>query len=248
VNEFRVAQANLRANIAAGRGRTFAHRRSGRHLPTIFAYFHGTNGSANNAASYTSANFTNNTFLTPLATHNPNPIGFADSLYGDAGRRTNAANAGIPANFFLANPDLQGGADLTTNVGSNYHGPARSQRRQGLQFQTSYAYGRTMLRVPVVHKSTCGDAGSPATSRRLQATLARTPFARAGALAAGERGRRSTIGGRTFGLSSASRAAAVNLATSGGRECRPPTCRTSQAPVRRCECLVHMLPQKSPMR
>ncbi len=83
LNEFRVAQANLRANIAAGRGGTFAYtgapgprpcRRSSRTST-------GRPATANNPASYTSANFTNNTFLTPLATYNPNPINFANSLY-----------------------------------------------------------------------------------------------------------------------------------------------------------------------
>ena len=82
MNEFRVAQANLRANIAAGRGGTFAFTGAPgtAPLPTIFAFFHGTTGSANNSASYTSANFTNNTYLTPLATYNPNPITFANNL------------------------------------------------------------------------------------------------------------------------------------------------------------------------
>ena len=102
---------------AAARSPTPA-RPERRRCRSIFAFFQGATGDENNPASYTSTNFTNNTFLTPLATYNPNPIGFANSLYGDATRRTSAAAAGIPANFFLANPDLQGGADLTTNVGS----------------------------------------------------------------------------------------------------------------------------------
>ena len=214
VNEFRVAQANLRANIAAGRGGTFAYTgvAGTAPLPTIFAYFHGTTGNVNNPASYTSSNFTNNTFLTPLATYNPNPIGFADSLYGDAGRRNNAANAGVPANFFLANPDLQGGADLTTNVGSsNYHGLQLELRRryaQGLQFQTSYAYGRTMqsnflsFRRPIDMRR---DVGSPGDlTHAFKATLVYDlPFGQGrrfggGANAVVDR----IIGGWTFGLSS----------------------------------------------
>ena len=47
-------------------------------------------------------------------------------------------NAGLPANFFVANPDLIGGVDLTTNVGrSDYHALQLELRRrlsQGLQF------------------------------------------------------------------------------------------------------------------
>jgi hypothetical protein len=148
LNEFRQAQTNLRANIAAGRGSTFAYTGAPgtAPLPTVFAYFHGTSGDRNNPASYRSSNFTSNTFVAELAALNPDPFGFADSLFGDAGRRSNAAAAGVPANFFLANPDLQGGADLTTNVGrSNYNGLQLELRRryaQGLQFGTSYAFGR----------------------------------------------------------------------------------------------------------
>ena len=64
-------------------------------LPIMFAYFQGA-GDPNNAAAYTSTNFrTNNTFLTPLATFNPNPFSFANNLQGlrDSGpmRRTRAS-------------------------------------------------------------------------------------------------------------------------------------------------------------
>jgi hypothetical protein len=66
-------------------------------------------------------------------------------------RRTNAARAGLPANHVIVNPDLQGGADLTTNSGStNYHSLQLELRRrfsQGLQFQTSYVFGQAMQSV-----------------------------------------------------------------------------------------------------
>jgi hypothetical protein len=171
LNEFRAAQANLRANVGAGRGATFAYTGVAGTvpLPTIFAYFHGTNGSAGNPASYTSGNFTNAaTFVNHLAIYNPNPITFANNLFADAGRRTSAAQGGVPANFFITNPDLQGGADLTTNVGkTDYHGLQLELRRryaQGLQFQVSYALGETMtssflsFRRPVAMRR---DVGSP---------------------------------------------------------------------------------------
>jgi hypothetical protein len=214
VNEFRVAQANLRANIAAGRGGTFAYTGAPgtAPLPTIFAYFHGTTGDRNNPAAYTSADFTNNTFLTPLATYNPNPINFANSLYGDAGRRTRAAAAGVPANFFLANPDLQGGADLTTNVGStDYHGLQLELRRryaQGLQFSTSYAYGQAMLsnflsfRRPIAMRR---DVGSPGDlTHAFKATVVYDlPFGQGRQFASGVNGFVDRIiNGWTFGLAS----------------------------------------------
>ncbi len=214
LNEFSVAQANLRANIAAGRGGTFAFTGAPgtAPLPTIFAFFHGTTGSVNNSASYTSANFTNNTFLAPLATYNPNPITFANSLFADAARRASASAAGVPANFFIANPDLQGGADLTTNVGStDYHGLQLELRRryaQGLQFGTSYAYGRAMpsnflsFRRPIDMRR---DVGSPGDlTHAFKATVVYDlPFGQgrrfgSGANAVVER----LIGGWTLGLSS----------------------------------------------
>ncbi len=216
VNEFRVAQANLRANIAAGRGGTFAFTGAPgtSPLPTIFAFFHGTTGSANNSASYTSANFTNNTYLTPLATYNPNPINFANNLYNDAGRRTNAAAAGIAANFFLANPDLQGGADLTTNVGStDYHGLQLELRRryaQGLQFGTSYAYGRAMnsnflsFRRPIDMRR---DVGSPGDlTHAFKATRRLRPAVRPGPALRQRSERASSIGSSAAGRSASRRA------------------------------------------
>jgi hypothetical protein len=153
INEFRNAQANLRANVAAGlANQGFRYRGPGTGtvpLPVLFAFFQGT-GNPNNPAAYTSANFTtNNTFLTPLAQFNPTPFLFANNLYANAGFRANAAAAGIPENYFLMNPDLQGGADLTTSLGkSDYHSLQIDLRRrlaQGLQFQTSYVFGNMRI-------------------------------------------------------------------------------------------------------
>jgi hypothetical protein len=150
LDEFRLAQANLQANLAAGRGGTFRYFGPGTGtapLPIMFAYFRGA-GNPNDASLYTSTNYTNNTYLNELATFNPDPFGFASSLYGNAGQRTNASAAGLPQNFFLLNPDLQGGADLTTNQGyTNYNSLQLELRRrlsQGLQVQTSYVFGKAM--------------------------------------------------------------------------------------------------------
>jgi hypothetical protein len=131
LDEFRLAQANLQANIAAGRGATFAYMGAGTGtapLPILLAHFNAQNaGNAGNAALYTGANWTSATFLGFLAARNPNPWGFASSassgLIGSATFRANAATAGLPVNFFVANPDLlgagttAGAANLTTNGG-----------------------------------------------------------------------------------------------------------------------------------
>ena len=79
-------------------------------MPTFLAFFNAqAAANAGNAAAYTGTNWTNATFLGYLATQNPNPFGFASAgtngLMGNATLRDNAARAGIPANFFVANPD-----------------------------------------------------------------------------------------------------------------------------------------------
>jgi hypothetical protein len=88
-----------------------------------------------------------------LAARNPNPFGFASAgtngLMGNATFRANAARAGIPANYFVVNPDLLGGAFITTNSGeSRYNSLQLELRRRyadGLQFQMSYVFGRGYL-------------------------------------------------------------------------------------------------------
>jgi hypothetical protein len=114
VEDFRRAQANLQASIAAGCGGTgqpacsFAFRGPGTGtspLPIYLAYFNGVNGSqADNAALYTGTNWTNTTFVGRLGARNPDVSGSAGDLDGNAGRRANALAAGLPANFFVLNP------------------------------------------------------------------------------------------------------------------------------------------------
>ncbi|MEO8681345.1 MAG: hypothetical protein ABI665_20005, partial [Vicinamibacterales bacterium] len=150
LNEFRLAQANLQANMAAGRGATFAYTGAGTSpLPILLAHLNAqpvTN--AGNAAVYTGANWTSATFLGFLAARNPNPWGFAttgaNGLVGNATLRNNAAAAGLPVNFFVANPDMLGGANLTTNGGgtraSSMQVEYRKRYSRGLAFNTSYTF------------------------------------------------------------------------------------------------------------
>jgi hypothetical protein len=129
LNEFRQAQANLQANMAAGRGNTFAYMGAGTGtapLPIFLAHFNAqAAANAGNQALYTGGNWTSATFLGFLASRNPNPWGFTTasatnvtSLIGNPTLRQNAVNAGLPRNFFIANPDMLGGANLTTNSGA----------------------------------------------------------------------------------------------------------------------------------
>ena len=157
VNEFRVAQANLNANVAAGRGGTFAYTGvpGTSPLPIMLAYINGRPASlAGSTSSYTGSNWTNTNLVNELTPRNPDPDGMASRLIADF--RTNAVNAGLPANFFQANPNNTGGADVTLNSHkTRYHSLQVEVRRrlsQGLQFQSSYVFGNAMQTVFYTHR------------------------------------------------------------------------------------------------
>jgi Carboxypeptidase regulatory-like domain/TonB-dependent Receptor Plug Domain len=176
LKEFRQAQANLQANIAAGRGNTFAYTGAPgtAALPTFAAFFNGVSAAnASNTALYTGTNWTNSTFLGFLAPLNPQPFSFASAgangLLGTAGFRANAAAAGIPANFFVANPENLGAARVTTNLDKTKYDSIQTEFRRrlsgGLQFQGSYVFGHglnsvfTSFRKPLLMRRNSGDPG-----------------------------------------------------------------------------------------
>jgi hypothetical protein len=156
LDEFRLAQQNLQANIAAGRGNTFRYFGPGTGtspLPIYLAHFSGINASrAGDASLYTSPNFANSTFYNPLTMHNPNPYaaGAASNnantgLFGFTTFKANMIAAGLPANFWVANPDVLN-ANIVGNGGkTNYNSAQFELRRrlhQGLQFNSSYVFGK----------------------------------------------------------------------------------------------------------
>ncbi|HKQ74879.1 MAG TPA: hypothetical protein VJ810_14390, partial [Blastocatellia bacterium] len=169
LNEFKLAQANLAANMAAGRGATFAYTgvAGTSPLPIHLAYFQGIGGAAaSNPASYTSTQFSNLTNANTLSSLNANPVGLAGVLDGNATFRANAARLGadgkplFPVNFFLVNPDRRGGAFVLGNGGRSYYDALQVELRRrlsnGLLVQSSYAFGkaqetlRVSLRAPWV--------------------------------------------------------------------------------------------------
>jgi hypothetical protein len=165
LGEFRKAQANLQANMAAGKGATFAYTGAAgtSPLPIFLAYFNGqASGKAGDATQYSGANWTNSSFLGYLAAQNPNPFGFmcnnaggcttatlTNGFIGNSTFRNNAAAAGLPANLFLANPDVIGGANLTTNFGGTRSNGLQFEFRKrlskGFQINTSYAWGQAWV-------------------------------------------------------------------------------------------------------
>ncbi len=178
LSEFKQAQANLQANIAAGRGANFRYFGPGTGtapLPITLAYFSGIpSAQASDPARYNSTLFANNTFLNPLAFNNPLPATFAANLHSDANRRTNALNAGLPKNFFLTNPDLRGGVFFTGNGGYTRYDSLQVEFRRrladGLLVQSNYSFAkgfsssRFSFRTPRVNTLNSGTPGYVAQS------------------------------------------------------------------------------------
>jgi hypothetical protein len=151
--EFLQAQRNLAANIAAGRGNTFAFTgvAGTAPLPISLAFFSGIplNDPRNqDPARYTSSLFRNNTFLTRLSLTAPAPQSFAGVLLNPLNGLTDiAAAAGVPANFFVVNPQIVlGGSFLVNNEGKTwYDGMTVEVRRrlsQGLLLQGNYTFSK----------------------------------------------------------------------------------------------------------
>jgi hypothetical protein len=124
VDEFRKAQANLQANVAAGRGSSFAYfgpNTGTQPLPIYLAFFSAVPAAqAGDASKYNSTSWTSTNFTNALAVFNPLPYvpagtSATTSLPGDPTRQANSILAGLPANFFRANPNQLGGANFVTD-------------------------------------------------------------------------------------------------------------------------------------
>lgn len=144
LNEFKLAQTNLKANIAAGRGNTFAFTGAPgtSPLPIHLAYFSGRSDSANTAA-YTNANFSNAAFLARLSTFEPEVIGAANAL-DTAANRPLAISAGLPVNFFVMNPAVAGTFIVQDRDWTKFNSLQLEVRRRlskGLLVSTNYTYG-----------------------------------------------------------------------------------------------------------
>jgi hypothetical protein len=156
LDEFKLAQQNLVSHIEAGCGQagapvcSFAYRGPGTGtspLPTYLAYFNGLPAAAaSTVANYTSTNWTSSTFVNDLGLYTASVFNAASDLQGDSARRANAIAAGLPVNFFVANPNMLGGARVQTNDGfTRYNSLQLIVRRRlsnGLQFDANYAFGR----------------------------------------------------------------------------------------------------------
>ncbi|GMV20485.1 MAG: hypothetical protein AMXMBFR57_04340 [Acidimicrobiia bacterium] len=150
LNEFRTAMANLQANNASGvtsRRGSFAYFGAGtgtQPLPTYLAYLNGRTD-ATNPAAYTGGTSTwaSTTFAGRLSAASPSPISAAGDLEGNSTRRANAARAGLPANFFIPNPQMNAVNVTDSGAFSDYHALQIEVRRRlsrGLSANASYQY------------------------------------------------------------------------------------------------------------
>jgi hypothetical protein len=146
MDEFKKAQANLKANLAANRGATFAYTGAPgtSPLPIHQAYLSGRSGAdVTNPARYTATQYTNSAFLARFSELEPAVAGAAAALDTTA-FRVNALTAGLPSNFFVMNPSASGSFIVQDREGTRYNSLQVDLRRrlsQGLLVTANYTYG-----------------------------------------------------------------------------------------------------------
>ncbi len=156
LEEFKLAQRNLQANIAAGKGNTFAYTGAPgtSPLPIFLAHFGGiplTDARNQVAANYTASQFRSASFYDSLSPYNPNIANITST--GSVGLQyvnlqDNRRKAGLPENFWVANPTLlTGAAYLMYNGGTTgYDGlqlEVNQRMSRGLSLMAGYQFGRT---------------------------------------------------------------------------------------------------------
>jgi hypothetical protein len=149
--EYRLAQQNLIANLAAGRGTTFAYFGAGTGtspLPIMLSYFNtAATYDPSNPARYNSTLFVNTTLTAQLSVNNPQVLAFANNVENNAARRNNALANGRPCNFFYVNcTSLTAGAFLLDNSAESwYDGGVLEVRRRltnGVRVGASYTFSK----------------------------------------------------------------------------------------------------------
>jgi len=146
IDEFRVAQANLVANIAAGKGSTFAYTGvpGTSPLPIFLAHLNGSSA-ATDASKYTGGGWTQSSLVQQMYALNPNPQSVAGTLRTTSLYFTNMQAAGLPANFWVVNPYVSAATVVTNGPDTRYNGIQLIFNRRyarGFQLQTSYTYSK----------------------------------------------------------------------------------------------------------
>jgi len=144
-DEFKLAQRNIAANIAAGlssRGFAYTGAPGTSPLPIHLAYLNG-RADASNAAAYTSANFTQPAFVNRFSALRPQ-VTAALSAIDTAAFRANALTAGLPRNLIVMNPMVSSANVVADDNWTNYNSLQLELRRrlsQGLLVSANYTYG-----------------------------------------------------------------------------------------------------------
>jgi hypothetical protein len=151
LDEFRKAQRNLAANVAAGRGPTFAYTgiAGTSPLPIFLASYLGLSpANAGDPSKYTGGNWTNSATISSLSLLTPNIGTFASTnttngLFGNPTFRASGVAAGMPANFWVMNPDVISDS-LRTAEGFTHYGTLQllvnHRLTKGLAFSFNYSY------------------------------------------------------------------------------------------------------------
>jgi Carboxypeptidase regulatory-like domain/TonB-dependent Receptor Plug Domain len=144
-DEFKLAQRNISANIAAGmgnRGYAYTGASGTSPLPIHLAYFSG-RSDASNPAAYTSANFTGTAFVTRFSPLRPQVTAALNAI-DTAANRTNAQTAGLPRNLIVMNPMVSSSNVVADQNWTNFNSLQVELRRrltQGLLVGANYTYG-----------------------------------------------------------------------------------------------------------
>ena len=144
-DEFRLAQRNLAANLAAGmitRGYAYTGAPGTSPLPIHLAYFSGRTDSSNTAA-YTHANFTQAAFVNRFSTVRPQVTAALNAI-DTAAFRANALTAGLPRNLIVMNPMVSSSNVVADENWTKYDSLQLELRRrlsQGLLIGANYTYG-----------------------------------------------------------------------------------------------------------
>jgi hypothetical protein len=171
LDEFKLAQRNITANIAAGmanRGFAYTGAPGTSPLPLHLAYMDGRT-TASNPASYTSTNYTQAAFINRFSALNPNVAGAAGAI-DTAAFRANALAVGLPRNLFVMNPMVGGTfvvADENWTKFNSLQIELRRRLSQGLRVGGSYTYGikktsaLTTLAAPYIEVDLSNDRNAP---------------------------------------------------------------------------------------
>jgi hypothetical protein len=159
LDEFKQAQKNLAANVAAGNsasGFKYTGIAGTAPLPIFLAAYSGLAGcvtastctGAADITKYTATQWTNNTLTSALSQLSPSITTFASTnttngLVGTAAFLANGRAAGMPDNFWTMNPDTQAANLRSAQEFTKYHSIQLLVNRRlsrGLTFSANYAY------------------------------------------------------------------------------------------------------------